>query len=48
MSMRSGASLAARPPEEMREQCRLCNAPATIELFTGYWLCQPCCDRLAA
>jgi hypothetical protein len=45
MSMRSDASLAPRPPEEMREQCRLCNAPATVELFTGYWLsavlCQP-------
>ena len=28
------------------ERCRLCGAPAIVELFTGYWLCRPCCDRL--
>ena len=28
------------------ERCRLCGAPATVELFTGYWLCRPCSDRL--
>ena len=39
-------ALAGQAPEEAREQCRLCDAPATVELFTGYWLCRPCCDRL--
>ena len=28
------------------ERWRLCGAPAIVELFTGYWLCRPCCDRL--
>jgi ribosomal protein L37AE/L43A len=28
------------------ERCGLCGAPAIVELFTGYWLCRPCCDRL--
>jgi hypothetical protein len=28
------------------ERCRICGAPATVELFTDYWLCQPCCDGL--
>jgi hypothetical protein len=23
------------------ERCRLCGAPALVELFTGYWLLQP-------
>jgi ribosomal protein L37AE/L43A len=27
------------------ERCRLCGAPAIVKLFTGYWLCRPCCDR---
>ncbi len=25
---------------------RRIGAPATVELFAGYWLCQPYCDRL--
>jgi ribosomal protein S14 len=28
------------------ERCRLCGAPAAVELFAGYWLCRLCCDRL--
>jgi hypothetical protein len=29
-------------------RCRLCGAPATVELFAGHCLCRQCCDRLAA
>jgi hypothetical protein len=30
----------ALSPEETRDQCRLCGAPATVELSIGYWLCR--------
>ena len=45
MTMTGDAALSTRSPEETRE-CRFCGAPATIELFAGYWLCCPCSDRL--
>jgi hypothetical protein len=44
-----GLSVAA--PDEMpadSEHCRLCGAWVTIELYGGYWLCRPCCDRLGS
>jgi hypothetical protein len=45
--MSADRSLSPRPPEEAtREQCRFCGAPATVELFTGYRLCRPCCAGL--
>ena len=28
------------------ERCRLCGTQAIVELFTGYLLCHPSCDRL--
>jgi hypothetical protein len=29
-----------------REGTRRAGAPGMVELFAGYWLCRPWCDRL--